>query len=394
MKNDIDELLSRGIQNIYPSKEFLKNKIKKGEKLTIYLGIDPTGPSLHLGHAIPIKKLSEFQKMGHKIILLMGDFTAMIGDPTDKGATRKQLTHKEVMFNLKNYKKQASKLISFKGKNPALFKFNSKWLSKMNFEDVLSLASNMTVQQMLERDMFEKRMKEGKPIYIHEFMYPLMQGYDSVAMNVDGEIGGNDQTFNMLCGRDMLKTIKNKEKFVITVKLLEDNGGKKMGKTENNMVSLSDSSDEMYGKIMSWTDGLIVPGFELCTNVSSSEIQIISNELSKGVNPKDLKMRLAHNIVSIYYGKEKADEAQNKWDNTFSKKEIPENILEIEINKDELLVDVFLRNKLVSSKSDFRRLIDEGAITNLDKDIKIDLATEVAKRGTYRIGKKRFCKIL
>ncbi len=394
MKNDIDELLSRGIQNIYPSKEFLENKIKKGEKLTIYLGIDPTGPSLHLGHAIPIKKLSEFQKMGHKIILLMGDFTAMIGDPTDKGATRKQLTHKEVMFNLKNYKKQASKLISFKGKNPALFKFNSKWLSKMNFEDVLSLASNMTVQQMLERDMFEKRMKEGKPIYIHEFMYPLMQGYDSVAMNVDGEIGGNDQTFNMLCGRDMLKTIKNKEKFVITVKLLEDNGGKKMGKTENNMVSLSDSSDEMYGKIMSWTDGLIVPGFELCTNVSSSEIQIISNELSKGVNPKDLKMRLAHNIVSIYYGKEKADEAQNKWDNTFSKKEIPENILEIEINKDELLVDVFLRNKLVSSKSDFRRLIDEGAITNLDKDIKIDLATEVAKRGTYRIGKKRFCKIL
>lgn len=394
MKNDIDELLSRGIQNIYPSKEFLENKIKKGEKLTIYLGIDPTGPNLHLGHAIPIKKLSEFQKMGHKIILLMGDFTAMIGDPTDKGATRKQLTHKEVMFNLKNYKKQASKLISFKGKNPALFKFNSKWLSKMNFEDVLSLASNMTVQQMLERDMFEKRMKEGKPIYIHEFMYPLMQGYDSVAMNVDGEIGGNDQTFNMLCGRDMLKTIKNKEKFVITVKLLEDNGGKKMGKTENNMVSLSDSNDEMYGKIMSWTDGLIVPGFELCTNVSSSEIQIISNELSKGVNPKDLKMRLAHNIVSIYYGKEKADEAQNKWENTFSKKEIPENILEIEINKDELLVDVFLRNKLVSSKSDFRRLIDEGAITNLDKDVKIDLATEVAKRGTYRIGKKRFCKIL
>lgn len=394
MKNDINELLSRGIQNIYPSKEFLENKIKKGEKLTIYLGIDPTGPNLHLGNAIPIKKLSEFQKMGHKIILLMGDFTAMIGDPTDKGATRKQLTHKEVMFNLKNYKKQASKLISFKGKNPALFKFNSKWLSKMSFEDVLSLASNMTVQQMLERDMFEKRMKEGKPIYIHEFMYPLMQGYDSVAMNVDGEIGGNDQTFNMLCGRDMLKTIKNKEKFVITVKLLEDNGGKKMGKTENNMVSLSDSNDEMYGKIMSWTDGLIVPGFELCTNVSSSEIQIISNELSKGVNPKDLKMRLAHNIVSIYYGKEKADEAQNKWENTFSKKEIPENILEIEINKDELLIDVFLRNKLVSSKSDFRRLIDEGAITNLDKDIKIDLATEVAKRGTYRIGKKRFCKIL
>lgn len=179
--NKQEELLTRGVAALYPTKEFLESKLSRGEKLTIYLGIDPTGPTLHLGNAIPLKKLGEFQKMGHKVILLMGDFTAMIGDPTDKSATRKQLTHKEVLSNLKKYKKQASTLLSFSGKNPAQFKFNSKWLGKMSFADGLKLASNMTVSQMIERDMFQKRNKEGKPIYIHEFMYPLMQGYDSVA---------------------------------------------------------------------------------------------------------------------------------------------------------------------------------------------------------------------
>lgn len=395
MINDIKELLSRGIQNIYPTKEFLENKIKKGEKLTIYLGIDPTGPTLHLGHAIPIKKLSEFQKAGHKIILLMGDFTAMIGDPTDKRAVRKQLTHKEVMDNLKNYKKQASKLISFNGKNPAKFKFNSKWLGKMNFADVLNLASHMTVSQMMERDMFQKRDEEGKPISIHEFMYPLMQAYDSVAMDVDGEIGGNDQTFNMLCGRDLMKILKNKEKFVITVKLLEDSNGKKMGKTEGNMVALSDTPEEMYGKIMSWTDGLIIPGFELCTNVSMLELEGIARDLVDGaVNPRDLKMRLAREITSIYHGKEKTKKAEIYFIRAFQNKEIPKDVLEITTQKNTLLVDVLLKHKLVSSKADFRRLIDEHAITNLNTNEKIINTQIKTSVGVYKIGKKRFCKII
>ena len=395
MINDIKELLSRGIQNIYPTKEFLENKIKKGEKLTIYLGIDPTGPTLHLGHAIPIKKLSEFQKAGHKIILLMGDFTAMIGDPTDKRAVRKQLTHKEVMDNLKNYKKQASKLISFNGKNPAKFKFNSKWLSKMNFADVLNLASHMTVSQMMERDMFQKRDEEGKPISIHEFMYPLMQAYDSVAMDVDGEIGGNDQTFNMLCGRDLMKILKNKEKFVITVKLLEDSSGKKMGKTEGNMVALSDTPEDMYGKIMSWTDGLIIPGFELCTDVSMLELEGIARDLVDGaVNPRDLKMRLAREITSTYHGKEKTKKAEMGFIGAFQNKDIPKDVLEITTQKDTLLVDVLLKHKLVSSKADFRRLIDEHAITNLNTNEKIINTQIKTSVGVYKIGKKRFCKII
>lgn len=389
---EIDELLTRSIVNIYPSRDFVESRIKKGEKLTIYQGIDPTGPTLHIGHMIGINKLAQFQKQGHKIILLMGDFTATIGDP-DKSSTRVPLTHKQVMQNLKNYKKQASRLLSFTGKNPAVVKFNSKWLSKMNFADVLSLASHMSVQQMLERDMFDKRMKEGKSIAVHEFMYPLMQGYDSVAMNVDGEIGGNDQTFNMLCGRNLMKDLKNKEKFVITMKLLEDNTGKKMGKTEGNMVSLEDTPNEMYGKIMSWTDGMIVSGFELCTNIPMNEVIEISKKLEdKNTNPRDYKMHLAREIIAMFFDEKKAKEAEQNFISTFSKSEIPEDLDTLKVKKNIKLIDTLSEHKIVSSRSDFRRLVDEGAITHMDTNTKISKHDSIVESGVYRIGKKRFVK--
>lgn len=394
MNKNNSELLTRGISAIYPSIEFLQSKINKKEKLTIYLGVDPTGPDLHLGHVIVIKKLRDFQKAGHKIILLMGDFTAMIGDPTDKSAARVQLTHKQVMANLKNYKKQASTLLSFSGKNAAQIKFNSKWLSKMNFEKVLTLASKMTVQQMLERDMFDKRQKEGKPIFIHEFMYPLMQGYDSVAMDVDGEIGGNDQTFNMLCGRDLMKTIKGKEKFVITMKLLEDPTGKKMGKTEGNIIALSDTPDEMYGKVMSWTDGMIVPGFELCTDKQTDYIDNVSKKIKEGIdNPRDLKMELAKEIITLLCGEKSAKQAEDSFIKKFQKNEIPTEVEKVEVGSNDLLVDVLLAKKIISSKGEFRRLVEEKAVTNLDTEEKITNVNEKVKNGVYRIGKKRFCKI-
>jgi tyrosyl-tRNA synthetase len=265
----------------------------------------------------------------------------------------------------------------------------------MNFEDVLSLASKMTVQQMLERDMFENRIKEGKPISIHEFMYPLMQGYDSVAMDVDGEIGGNDQTFNMLCGRDLLKQIKNKEKFVITVKLLEDSSGKKMGKTEGNMVALSDKPDEMFGKIMSWADELIVPGFELSTDLEDSEIKDIRDGLkNQTLNPKDAKILLAEKIVSLFYGEDFALKSKNNWDKTFSKKEIPDDIEEIFGEKNKKLSVLFLENKIVSSNSDFKRLVDGGSITILETNKKIKDYNALVVSGVYKIGKKRFCRII
>ncbi len=393
-ENEIKDLLSRGIKNIYPSLEFVESRIKKGEKMSIYLGIDPTGPTLHLGHVIPLKILSRFQKMGHKVIMLLGDFTAMIGDPTDKSSARVPLTHKQVMNNLKNYKKQASKILNFSGKNKAEVKFNSKWLGKMKFEDVLSLASHSTVQQMLERDMFEKRIESGLPIALHEFLYPLMQGYDSVAMDVDGEIGGNDQTFNMLMGRNLMKALKNKEKFVITVKLLEDNTGKKMGKTEGNMIALSDTPRDMFGKVMSWNDSLIISGFELCTDLPMDQVRAFEQGLAGGdLNPRDLKIKLAKEIITDFIGAEQAQVEENNFIQTFSKKEIPEDVEEFVVNNTEKLIDVFVSHKVVSSKSDFRRLVDEGAVSNLSTDEKVTDPNSLVSNGTYRIGKKRFCKI-
>lgn len=389
-----DVLLNKGVADILPSRGFLEKELASGRKLSIYAGFDPTGPTLHIGHTIQLRKLRHFQDLGHQIIFLVGDFTARIGDPTDKTSARKQLTEKEIKTNLKMYKKQACKFIRFSGKNAAKIKFNNDWLGKMKFADVLQLASQMTVGQMLERDMFAKRIEEEKPIYIHEFMYPLMQGYDSVAMNVDGEIGGNDQLFNMMAGRTLLKQLKNKEKFVITTKLLEDNTGKKMGKSEGNMVSLLDSPEQMYGKIMSWTDGLIVPGFELCTDYTSLQVQNVADELATGINPRDLKMRLAFEVTKISYDEKKAVAAEEAFVATFQKREAHESIAEI-AGKGRTLEAVIIEEKIVSSKSELRRLIEANAVTNFETKsvITIEESKEVAKEGVYKIGKSRIIRI-
>jgi len=388
----IEEFLTRGVENIYPSKEFLQKKLLSGKRQTIYWGIDPTGPNIHIGHTIPLRKLATLQKLGHKIIFLIGDFTAMIGDP-DKLSIRKPLTRKEVLENAKNYKKQISRFIDF-GFFGAELKFNSQWLKKMNFEEVLQLASKVTVEQMLKRDMFQTRMKEGRPVYIHEFMYPLMQGYDSLKMNVDGEIGGNDQMFNMLTGRDLVKEISGKEKFVITTKLLTDPLGAKMGKTTGNMVTINDSSTEMFGKVMSWTDGMIVSGFELCTNIPMEEIEKIKKELDSGMNPRDAKVRLAKEIVTIYHSKELADKAEKNFTDTFAKGGLPENIEEISTGSGKLLSELLVDAEIVESKSDFRRLVTEGAVSDAVSGEKItDANYKIEKSITLKIGKKRFVKI-
>lgn len=358
----IDELLTRGVESVYPSRDFLRARLIEGRKMRFYLGIDPTGPTLHIGHMIPMMKLRVLQDLGHEIVMLIGDFTAMIGDPTDKSATRKQLTKGEVKDNMKLYVKQASKILSFSGRNSVKVKHNADWLGKMKFADVLDLASLMTVQQMIERDMFRRRIEEGKPVYIHEFMYPLMQGYDSVAMDVDGEIGGNDQTFNMLAGRTLMKELKGKEKSVIATKLLVDTTGKKMGKTEGNMLTLADTAREMFGKVMSWTDGMVIPGYELCTRISLSEIESISKELSDGKNPKDIKMALALEITRMYHGEKEAEKAQEYFESTFGKKEIPDEMETYTLKNEADLLELLVATGLASSKSDARRSLDEGAV--------------------------------
>ncbi len=396
MKTKIDdnkmiELLTRGVENIYPNYVFLEHLLKSGKKLTIYTGYDPTAPTLHIGHGITFLKLRQFQEMGHKIIMLIGDFTGMIGDPTDKTAVRKKLTRKEVLENCKNYQKQASVILDFSGKNTAEIKYNSAWLGKMNFGDVLELAAHFTVQRMLERDMFEKRMKEAKPIYLHEFLYPVMQAYDSVVMDVDGEVGGNDQTFNMLAGRDLMKELKNKEKFVLTMKLLADNSGVKMGKTTGNMVALSDTPEEMFGRVMSWTDGMVIPGFELCTKVATAEIKKMAKELETGKNPRDYKLLLATEIVKLFLGEKSAKKAQENFVKMFSQKEKPQNIEIIAPSAYDILT-VLVEAKICVSKSEARRVVAQSGVKINDKKVS-NIEEKVKSGDVIQKGSRFFVKI-
>lgn len=359
----IDELLDRGVEQIFPNREFLEARLKEGKQLSLYVGVDPTAPDLHIGHGIFLRKMKQFQDLGHKIILLIGDFTGMIGDPTDKSATRVRLTREQVLINATKYKEQASKIISFEGENPAELKYNSAWLAKLTFSDVVELGANFTVQQMLSRDMFKKRLQEDKEIYLHEFLYPLMQGYDCVAMDVDGELGGNDQMFNMLAGRTLMKSMKQKEKFVMTTKLLADPTGKKMGKSEGNMIRLSDSADEMFGKVMSWTDGMIVGGFELVTDVSDEEITNISKALRREeMNPRDAKAQLAKEVVKAFFGRDEGEAASVRFDQWFKEHEVPEDIPEFKTDATRSVTDLLVASKLAPSKSEARRLIEGGGV--------------------------------
>ncbi|MCX6715226.1 MAG: tyrosine--tRNA ligase [Candidatus Uhrbacteria bacterium] len=391
----INTLLTRGVENIYPSFDYLEARLNDGKQLTLYLGIDPTGPDLHLGHAIPLRKMAEFQKLGHKLILLIGDFTGMIGDPTDKSATRVRLTREQVLENASKYKAQASKIISFEGENAAELKYNSEWLAKLGFSEIVELASNFTVQQMLERDMFEKRIAEGKPVHLHEFLYPLMQAYDSVAMDVDGEIGGNDQTFNMLAGRDLMKSLKGKEKFVITSKLLTDPTGKKMGKSEGNMITLVDSADDMFGKVMSWTDGMIIPGFEILTDLPNGEIKEMKIAMGDGVNPRDFKVKLAAEVVATFFDRTEGDAAVDRFNKLFQEHAVPEDVPEVKLDGAMSIVDALVATKLAQSKGDARRLIDGGGVkVNEEVVTGYDFVVDPAQTPLLQKGKRHFVKII
>lgn len=391
----IQEILEKGVANIYPSREFLAQRLAKGERLTLYLGIDPTGPALHIGHAIPLRKLRAFQELGHQVILLIGNFTALCGDP-DKSFTRQRLSAKEIAANLKNYQKQIGKILELKGKNPVLFKFNNDWLAKLKFSDVVDIASNFTVQQMLARDLFDRRLKAGNPIALHEFLYPLMQAYDSVAMNVDGELGGNDQTFNMLAGRDLMKALKGKEKFVLTTKLLTDPTGKKMGKTEGNMITLSDSPAEMFGKVMSWPDTAILLGFELCTNATMPELTDLKKMLDSGVNPRDLKAQLGKEIVTLYHSKQKAVEAETEFNKIFQAKDAPDTLPEVTLQKQEYnIIDLILAANLLSSKSEAKRLVEQGGVKLDNKTINSWKTNLRPVTGVVlKVGKRKFAKLI
>ncbi len=391
MKSDIDELLTRGVANVIP-RDLALNKLNSGDSLRIYFGIDPTGAKLHLGHSVPLRKLKAFSEAGHHVIFVVGSFTAMIGDPSGQDTLREPLTKGQVEENFKNYKEQAQKVLDL---SKVEIRYNHEWLEPLRFPDIINLASKFTVQQMLQRDMFERRMREGKPIALHEFLYPLMVGYDSVVLDVDGEMGGSDQEFNMLAGRDLQKSFGKREKFVLTTKLIEGTDGRKMSKTYNNCIYLEDKPNDMYGKIMSMIDAQIIPYFELCTNTPTLEIKEMSVKLEDGsLHPKEAKMQLAREIVSLYHGEKSAKEAEENFIKTFSNREIPNDLMVTEVVLRSKLVDILLEQKLVESKSEWRRLVDEKAVSDAETGEIVESADQIVEKNIIlKIGKRRFLKI-
>lgn len=393
-----EEILKRGVEKIYPNYQELEKKLDSNHVLRIYCGFDPSAKSLHIGNAIALVKLRQFQRAGHKVIFLIGSFTGMIGDPSGKTVTRKQLTRDEVLLNSSNFQSQAKAYINFEGDNPAELRFNHEWLDQLTFRDLIAIGSNFTVQMMIQRDMFQKRIMEEKPIFLHEFFYPLAQAYDSVKLDIDIEVGGNDQMFNMMCGRDLQKAINGREKFVLTMKLLADNNGKKMGKSEGNAFFLDDSASDMYGKVMSWTDDVLPSAFELCTFVEMTEVKELLKDLNN--NPRDLKMRLAYEITKINHGEKLALEAQDYFIKTVQNKEIPEEIEERKVDQEKMnIVDLLVFLEMVSSKSEARRLVEQGGIkigktTDLQvvSDVKIEIKIE--NNLIIQRGKRQFIKIV
>lgn len=370
----IDELLTRGVDKIYPTKEDLEKVLRSGKILRVYQGFDPTNETLHIGHMLGLKKLQQWQKLGHKVIFLIGDFTAMVGDPSGKTTARKILTHEEVIKNAKNYKTQAEKILDFEGSNPVEIKYNGDWLSKMSALDFLKLSHNLTYNQIAERDLFQERQKKGEDVYLNEFLYPLMQAYDSVAMDVDVEIGGTDQTFNMLMGRKLMRNILKKDKFVMTTPLLTDSSGAKIGKTEGNVIALNDIPEDLYGKIMALGDDVITKGLEYLTNVSMEEIAEIKNKLDNGENPITFKKRLSFEIIKELYGESEAQNAETVFRKVVQNKGLPDKIPLIDLSGYRWsyglidIVDVLLKENIVESKSQAKSLIIQKGVS-IDKKI-------------------------
>ncbi|HRN86523.1 MAG TPA: tyrosine--tRNA ligase [Candidatus Dojkabacteria bacterium] len=399
--NSINKFLDHKIDQIYPSSEELRKRLESGERLKFYIGADATGPNLHLGHLIPILKLKELQQMGHEIIFLVGDFTARLGDPTDKSETRKLLSKEEVEENSKEYQKQIAKYIDFEGSdNPARIVFNSTWNEKLSLSDVIKLASHTTVQQMLERDMFDERIKSNKPIFLHEFLYPLIQGYDSVELEVDGEFGGRDQTFNMLMGRTLMKAYKNKDKFVLTTHfLLSADGVNKMSKSIGNCIFINDSAETKYAKVMSIPDDLIIHYYKLATNKTLEEIEVIENRLKTENDPMKIKKELAYEITEIHEGEELAKRAEQFFTNTVQNNLAPETTDTFSVSNfssdTPTLKEIITSTNSVESNAEAKRLIRANAV-EINGEVETDINKQFERKNLQflRVGKKFWIKFI
>ncbi|MDH4359045.1 MAG: tyrosine--tRNA ligase [Candidatus Berkelbacteria bacterium] len=391
----IEELLTRGVSAIYPDRERLESALKSGKKLKLYQGFDPTGIKLHIGHMVGLMKLKQWQELGHEVIFLIGDGTGQAGDPSGKTRARKKyLSSKELRDNAKDYIMQAGRIVKFDGPNAAKILYNGDWLNKLTLVEILNIANNFSLQQLEERDLYVGQKKRGEFINMREFFYPMLQAYDSVAMEVDLELGGEDQTFNMLCGRTLMKKMLNREKFVMTTPLLTDSKGNKIGKTEGNVIALDAAPYDFYGMIMSLSDDVIVKCFEYITDLEMSEVREIESKLEAGENPMTFKKRLAFELTRMLNDREQAEKAAEEFEKRFSKRELPENLEVKELKSGQPLVEVMVSLELAPSKSEARRLIEQGAVKINGEAIKdVNYIYDLKGENILQVGKLKAAKI-
>ncbi len=388
----IHELLTRGVDEVIDMNE-LKKKLESGEQLRIKLGVDPTSPNIHIGRGVPILKLRDFQELGHQIVFVAGDFTGIIGDTSDKDAERPMLSREVIESNVATYKEQVGKILDL---SKVEFRYNSEWLGKLTYHEIGEQANIFSLNQFIQRDNIRKRLDEGKRISLREVLYPLMQGYDSVALRADVELGGTDQRFNLLAGRTMQPHYNQAPQNIITNPLIEGLDGRKMSSSWGNTINFLDTPNDMYGKIMSLHDDFLIKYFTFFTRIPLNDISELATQLEAGENPKHIKMRLAREIVHMYHDLDKAEEAQKSWEQTFAEGGIPENTKIITVKIKLPLVDLLIQEGLVKSKTEFRTLVEEGAIKfygKLEERKIIDPNTLISEDGALRIGKKRFLKI-
>ncbi|HEX7017834.1 MAG TPA: tyrosine--tRNA ligase [Patescibacteria group bacterium] len=393
MENTINEVLTRGVAEVLPGKETLV-KLMTEKKIRLYLGIDPTGALLTLGHSVVLRKLQQFADLGHEVILLIGNGTVRIGDPTGRDSTRPMLTDEEIKANFQDWKNQASKVLDF---NKIEVRYNGDWLDKLTYADMVKLMAQTTVQQLLERDMFQDRIKQGLPIHGHEIIYPLLQGYDSVAMDVDLELGGTDQTFNMMMGRHLQKVYNNHEKWVLSTPIINGTDGRKMSKSYGNFVALTENPQDMYGKLMRVADAEIITYFTVLTDVPMTEVESMAQAMTAGENPINFKKKLAFTITEMYHSTQEAEEAQKFFEQAVQSDEIPENIPTVHLDRPQLTVIELLNHLLpAESNSNLRRLLEQGAVELLPAGEKPSDPNQLIDTSTVevvRVGKRRYYKL-
>lgn len=390
-KQTSDTILTRGVEEVIV-RDVLQKALESSKKLRVKLGIDPTSSNIHLGRAVSLLKLRDFQERGHTIVLIIGDFTGIIGDTSDKESERPMLSREEIESNQETYFKQIGLLLDL---DTVEKHYNSRWLGKLTYRDIGEQADRFSVADFISRENIKRRLEGGTRVSLREMLYPLMQGYDSVAVKADVEIGGIDQKFNLLAGRTLQEKYDQKPQNIIMNPLILGLDGRKMSSSFGNSINLTDTSNDMFGKVMRMHDDSIIEYFTLCTRVSLEEIDVYKKELEENkVNPRDIKMRLATEIVTLYHGKKMAGEAEEQFVETFSKKGVPEDIEELVVKRGVLLLDLLITKNVVATKNEFRRLINENAVTDLITNEKVTDPTLVIKNSvTLRIGKKRFVKI-